>query len=389
MSYGITATGFNAKRLDAILAEKNAAVQSVFGSGVDLSPQSPDGQINGVLAEADLLLWQLLEEVYNAFNPNAAVGAGLDNLVALNGVTRLPASYSVVTLTASGVDGTVIPAGAQVQSAAGDVFEVYVGGTIASGTVTLLARAVDPGAVAASAGSITSIVTPEFGWTSVTNASDATPGRARETDAELRARRNASVAFASESMVDSIYSAVANVDGVERVVIVENDTDSALGSGQTPHSVRVIVAGGDDDDVAEAIFAKKPAGIEAYGDDPISVLDSRGIAHTIGITRPTDVPIYVRIALTTFSDYPANGADLIKQAIVDYAEGLLVSGQEINLGDDVIYTRLFTPINTVQGHQVDALWISVTDPPTGADVVNLPIAADEVAQFLVANIEVV
>jgi len=388
MAYGVTDEGFEAKRLDAILEDKDAAVQSVLGTSINLTPQSPDGQINGLLADMEADLWNLLEEVYNAFNPNAASGASLDNLVAVNGITRQEATQSLVTLTASGTNGTVLPTGAQVQSDDGDVFEVYLGATITAGTATLLARAVEYGPIAAAAGSVTSIVSPIFGWDSVTNASDATPGVERESDAELRTRRNNSVSFPGQSMIDSIYSGVADVDGVERVVVVENDSDATLGSGQTPHSIRCIIAGGVDADVAQAIFEEKAAGIEAYGDTIVPVLDSQGYPHDIGITRPTDVPIYIDIALTTFADYPADGDDRIKQAIVDYAAGALIAGEEFNLGDDIIYTRLYTPINSVPGHQIDHLWVSKVNPPTIADQSNIVIADDEVGEFLTSYITV-
>jgi hypothetical protein len=77
---------------------------------------------------------------------------------------------------------------------------------------------------------------------------------------------------------------------------------------------------------------------------------------------------------------------LIKDAIVDYAEGRLIEGRGFSLADDVIYTRLYTPINSVQGHEIDSLKIGTTPNPTGE--VNIPIGADQLSRFLVSNITV-
>ena len=63
--YGITETGFKRKRLDQILDELNGAVKAVFGDNFNVSPESPDGQINGVIAEVFANLWEGFEESYH------------------------------------------------------------------------------------------------------------------------------------------------------------------------------------------------------------------------------------------------------------------------------------------------------------------------------------
>ena len=99
------------------------------------------------------------------------------------------------------------------------------------------------------------------------------------------------------------------------------------------------------------------------------------------------IKIYVKVTLTKFSDYPGNGDDLIKQAIVDYAEGRLVADRGFSVGDDVIYSELFTPINSVVGQQVDSLFIGISPSPAG--VSSLPIDFDEVSSWDTSNIEVI
>ena len=119
MAFGLSDTGFSIKRLDDILADKNTAVTDVFGPDINLTPQSPDGQINGTLSESDADLWELALAVYNAFNPSAATGNALSALVQLNGINRAGATPSTVSLDLTGINTTVIPAGSLVSTDSG------------------------------------------------------------------------------------------------------------------------------------------------------------------------------------------------------------------------------------------------------------------------------
>lgn len=379
---GITATGFERKRTDEIKADIDTAVEGVFGPNIDLSLQSPDGQINQAFAESLGNLWEIAEASYNAFNIDAAVGVVLDNLVKLGNITRLAASPSIVTLTCFGTDTTVIPTGSLVESTSGDQFETVADATIGSttpGEVDVSAQSVETGVIVAAAGTITTIVTAVTGWTSVTNAADAAEGREEETDAELRLRYKSSTAIASENQPDSIIGAVRQVDGVTSAQFFENFSKVTVG-GVPASAFEVIVLGGTDEDIAQVIFEKKSAGIQPYGTTIVAVEDSDGNSYDIGLTRPSDVTIYIEVNLTTDTDYPANGDDLIKQALLDYFSDNLTPG------DDVINSRLYTPVNTVAGHTIDSLLAdTITPPVSSADII---IDVDEIADLQLANIVV-
>jgi uncharacterized phage protein gp47/JayE len=155
---------------------------------------------------------------------------------------------------------------------------------------------------------------------------------------------------------EAIYAAILKIDGVEQVIIYENETDTTNGIGVPAHSFYPIVLGGSTIDIAQAIWDNKPAGILSYGTVTESVVDSQGVSHDVSFDRPTDLPIYIEVDVTTDADYPVNGDDQIKQAIKDYIDGL-------RIGDDVIYSRLYTPINTVAGHYVTSLKVDDVNPP--------------------------
>lgn len=386
--FGISNEGFKRKRLDQLLEELNDEVKSIFGDNFNVSPESPDGQINGVVSESNANLWELAEDSYNAFNPSAATGVTLSNLVQLNGITRLPATSSRVQLSITGTAGTAIPAGSLVSTSdTGDQFSTEQAITLdGAGNGSVFASAVNTGPITALAGTVTEIDTPITGWSTVTNAADAQVGTNEETDVELRSRRERSVARDAQAIIDAIFAAVANVPGVTQTVVLENDTDVVDSNGLPPHSFQVITVGGVDEDIGDAIWLKKPAGILSFGNTTVQIIDSQGIPHNISFSRPTEVDIYVEVTLNTFAEYPANGDDLIKQAIVDYANGILVPGRGFSLADDVVYTRLYTPINSVQGHEITDLRIGTSPSPTGT--ANIPIGATEISNFLTVNIVV-
>ena len=388
-SYGVSQTGFERKRLDLLLEELNSEVRAIFGENFNISPESPDGQINGVISESNANLWELAEEAYNAFNPSASTGTTLSNLVQLNGITRLPATSSTVQVTLTGTAGAVIPVNSLISTNdTNDQFSTDTAITLdGAGNGSVFATAIETGKIQALAGTLTVIETPITGWTTSTNSSDAMVGSDEETDVELRSRRERSVARDAQSIIDAIFASVANLEGVAQAVVLENDTNSTNGDGLPAHSFQVIAVGGDNTEIANSIWLNKPAGISSFGSTTVSILDSQGISHDISFSRPTTVTIYVVVTLTTYSDYPANGDEYIKQAIVDYANGRLVQNRGFSLGDDVIYSRLYTPINSIQGHEITDLRIGFAVSPVGTS--NLTINPADVSNFLIDNITVI
>jgi uncharacterized phage protein gp47/JayE len=255
------------------------------------------------------------------------------------------------------------------------------------GSAVVEARGLEFGEISCPAASIDTIDSPVVGWATVTNLAEGLIGTEEETDVELRARRERSTSTGAQAILDAMFAAINNIPGVTNLTILENDSNIVDVNGLPPHSFEVIVVGGDDQAIADTIWAKKSTGSTPAGTSDIDIVDSQGITHTMRLTRPAQIDIYVKVTITTFADYPADGDDLIKQAIVDYANGDLIAGRGFSVGDDVIYTRLYTPINSVPGHEIDELLIDTVFPPTLQD--NIAIGIEEVSHFTIANIEVV
>ncbi|QJD54328.1 tail protein [Aminobacter phage Erebus] len=88
MTYGVTATGFQRKPLPIILAEIEAQLVTEFGPEVVQTPQSPLGQVNGLMTDIITELWEFLEDVYQSYDPDQAEGNRLDILAKLRLLQR-------------------------------------------------------------------------------------------------------------------------------------------------------------------------------------------------------------------------------------------------------------------------------------------------------------
>ncbi|WYV99362.1 baseplate protein [Pseudomonas phage vB_PpuM-NoPa] len=232
------------------------------------------------------------------------------------------------------------------------------------------------------ANTIDSISVPIAGWVSVWNPTAATTGRYTETDAELRERFRNSKFVQSANIIEALIDALINVAGVSDVIIYENDTDTVNAEGVPMKSFMPIVLGGLPSDIANAIWKNKPTGIGSYGNTTVQIVDSQGLSHPISFMRPTAVPVYIKMAVVSdgTGTLPGDAVALIRQNILDYFEA------NNKIGDDVIYSRLYTPINQVPGHMVQSLTIGTSANPTG--MANIPVAFNQVASITVSQIQI-
>ena len=391
--FGITDTGFVRKTITDIKDEKDAQLRVVLGPTVNLAPQTPQGQLSQNSTLSDNELWEIAEGAYNATDPDRATGVALSNLVKLNRITRQEALATSVMLNCTGTANVTVQAGQRVSNGAGRTVLTREAFTFnQSGMGNVLADLVTEqgelltGPIPIDAATMTSIETPVSGWDTVTNTLAGTLGRNREEDGPLRIRRARSTAASSQNLLESMIGALGDITGVTSLTVLENDSDTTDSDGVPAHSFEVIITGGSDGDIVNTIWANKPFGIGSFGSSSAIVNDSQGLPHTIRFTRPTLVPIFVDITLNKRTGYPADGDDTIKQAIVDYANGVSVAGRGFPPGSNVIYSELYTPINTVPNHDITALTIGISANPTGE--VNIPITIRQASQFLVANINI-
>jgi uncharacterized phage protein gp47/JayE len=255
----------------------------------------------------------------------------------MNGLARLPFTYSTATLTCVGTAGVpLVNCFAQDQN--GNLWAIPSPTYITGGSVNVVATCTTPGAVAAEPGQISIISTPTAGWTSVTNANAATAGEPVESDSSLRARQSVSVALPALTPIASTVAAVLAVDGVVRIApgyptpggpgsSIENptgDVDSPWGN--PAHSISIVADGGEDLAVATAIYLKKTIGCLTNGTTSAVVVDQNtGFQETISFFRPTDLPIFVLASIHGYSSTPTTSTvAAVQAAIVDYLNSLQI-----------------------------------------------------------------
>lgn len=365
----VTPQGFIRTRLADRLQQLKDRVVGIFGSDINLDADSMDGQTLGIFAEAVGEIDQLAEDTYQSFDPNQVTGLRQAALGKLNGLQKQAATHTTVEVLLGGSQGTLIPAGSVVKSSVdGTRFATGSDATIpAAGTIAVTVTAVDAGAITADPDTVVGIDTPIFGWQSVTNPAAAIPGRDAETDEAFRIRRAQSTSNTGQAVLDAMYGALANLIGVVQCRVFENDKDVIdPDTGLPPHSIEAVVRGGDDQEIAQTLWAKKGVGPTLIGNTTATITDSQGMARTMTFQRPAQVPIYIVVNVTRDPGYPVDGASRIKAALAAYGSA------NLGIGDRVIQSRLYGPVNTVPSQEVTGLFIGTAPGPTGTATIVVP-----------------
>ena len=376
--WGLTDAGFRRPTYAELLDALEYKARELFGSKANLTVRSPLGIFLRIFAWMLNLLFSTLEDVYNSRFIDTAVGSSLYNLGRALGLRLLGAQKAMGYLTFAGEDGVDVPEGFLAETTAGVQYVTLRSGTIQNGTVTLPASAVSPGPDGNTAeGTVKNITNPKLGIEAVTNVKPFDGGRNTETDAEFRERYYKSVDFAGGVNIDAIIAEI--YESVEAVVAVtgeENDTDVASASGLPPHSIEIVAYGGLNEDIAAAIFKRRAAGIQTFGNVTVPVIGNNGQTFDIKFSRPTPVNVWVKVTgLVTDQHFPLNGIEQIKKSLVAFIGGNTRGG--LNIGQDVICIALPTEVLKIPGVVDFDLQISSDGQTFGWD--NITIAARQKA----------
>lgn len=416
--YGVTATGFIVKPLDTIQAEIEADLRAAFGADVNLDAREPLGQLAGIFAERFSEAWDLAEAVYRSSDPDGASGDALDAVAALTGTMRLAATRSSAPAVLAGTAATVIPGATSMVSApstgarfalraavtlsavsawaptttyavgtrranGGEVYQVASittgisassGGPAGTGTAIVdggvtwrwvgtgaaagdgIFDAVETGPKQALAGALSQIETPVSGWTTVVNVTDATLGTDLETDAALRVRREQGLRAVGSAALDAIRADVLAVSGVTACTVFENASSSTDGSGVPAKAIEVLVSGGVDQAIRDAIWGSKAAGIETHGSTSGTTLDSQGVAHTVEFSRPSELLVYLDLTIVVdAATLPVDGDTQIAAAL---------AAKQFAAGESVVSWQLKKLISVSGVTDVTLLKIGLSAWPT-------------------------
>ena len=398
----IAATGLQINTYPDILAWYISQFQAIYPQVVYIGTDTAIYQEISITALMDYDSELGLQYVYNNQSPLTASGTGQDSLYKLNGIARLPATFSTAPELISGVPGTVITNGL-ITDTSGNIWALPTSVTIPSGGFVIVpVTCQTPGAVQAATGTI---LTPSggttAGWTGATNPSPAAPGLPIEADSQFRARQSISVAAPSLTRLASTIAAIRAVPSVTRYATgtitapsgpgssIENPTGAIDSWGNPPHSISMVVEGGLPLAVATAIYQKRGLGVytnpgSSSGSLSISVTDpNTGTMMYIGFQTPTYVPIYVTMVVQAQSGYSSAVLTSIQTAIVNYLN-------ELQIGETVNYSAISAVAQSVMPNilkpefSITSYFTGTTSSPSGTS--NISLLYYQVAQGVTANI---
>jgi uncharacterized phage protein gp47/JayE len=231
--------------------------------------------------------------------------------------------------------------------------------------------AVETGRKLLPAGTLVDIVTPVAGWAGLVNRTDGAAGAERETDAELRLRRAQSIGIAALGTLEAITATLRQQTGVTAVTVRDNTGTVTDSDGIPPQHIWAIVQGGNPQDIARTLFKIRAGGIGLKGDEVVPYFsDVTGVTYDIRYDRPVSKDVFISIDITIDSAiFPNDGTDAIRQALVG-------KFADIQSGDTLFFSRLYTAINSVQGHYVTDLRLDTNNPPLLSGV-NIEAALNE------------
>jgi len=325
----LTATGLEVKSLPTIVTEITEGMQEIYGTDINVDPNSPDGQLINIFAQAGADIREVIVEVNAGFDPDQAVGVVLDQRCAINNIRRAGGTYTIqdieivtsATVTLTGLDGefnNINGTGYTVQDNAGNQFILIDTTVLTAGTNTLPFRSKVIGEVVPIVDTITNQVTVVLGVTSVNNPSAPTViGQNQETDAQLRLRRQQSTAINSAGYLNGLLATILNLDGVSEAAVFENVTNVEDDDGIPAHGIWLIVEGGANTDIANVLYGKKSAGCDMKGDVVVIITTPSGAFFNAKFDRPSAEDLYIEFAIQPTTAEISFDLVGIKQWIVD------------------------------------------------------------------------
>lgn len=330
---------------------------------LNTEPDGPLGQLNGIFASHLREAWEVLAIAFDGSNPDAAEGALLENVSAITGTLRAPATRSVF----SGTRKLTVNLDANKTVPVGTVFAVLdaedirfatteeVSSTIA-GDYLVSAEAEELGPVIANAGTLTVIATPVVGLNTVTNDFDATIGQPEDSDLVLRLRRERELRATGAGTIDSIRADLLSItiDGNKVVLdaLVVQNVNDYFDNDLPPHSIACLVYDGvaqdaPNDTIAQVIWDSAPAGIQVTGllsglakeRTPEGLLGTK--THTVKFSRP--VIKEVKFTFTLTIDPATYAGDTKAKEAVDAKFQIKVRPGKIIYAKDYVSALLGVP----------------------------------------------
>lgn len=377
----ITDKGFVRPSYDEILQAQINRAKVLLGDDIDTSEESVLGKFIRINVFDLNICYETLEDLYYSSFPNTARGQSLDRLGPFAAVSRNQATQARIEVKIKGTVGESVPSAFLLKSDKTSFYVVNDYTIDSNGEVIAIANCVDDGVVGnISNGERLDIQNPRMGIDSVEFIRIVQNGEELESDKDFRIRFANSLAGAGSSTESAIKGAIYRVPLVDGVSVIDNNSDTA--SSIPPHSFACYVLAPESqyDEIAKAIFDKKPLGIQCIGDIERTVYDAWGKPHTVKFFVTSKAELKISMQIKTNQYFESSGISQIKDNIANFINNLAN-------GSDVYYTSVFGYIHNVTGvvSVVDLKICKIGQTPGNGDIA---IGEQEIARIDVSNISV-
>ena len=342
---GLTNLGYRRRTLEEIISAKIERAKELFGEDINTEENTALGKYIRINAYDQYVVEELAEQIYYSIFPQTATGQSLDRLGWSVGMTRNAATPARYEVKVTGSVGETITYGFMVGTETHLSFYNTADTVIGEdGTCTIVVECIEAGTIGnVKVSDICKIVNPVNYVDEVNGVSFVQTGEDEESDTDFLKRFEIVRDGKGSCNESSIVSALLNIPTVYGAYVVANESVEAV-DGIPAKAIACYVDGGIDyhQEIAEAIFDKKPIGVSTYGDISVPVSYGGLKDYAVKFSHSSEVDIYVKIALITNNNFEANGIDAIKANISRYIDNLYI-------GTSLVITAMYSQIYSVAG----------------------------------------
>lgn len=385
-----TNAGFEAKTLEYYKATIQQVFVDAYGDDFLLDDALPQGVLIQELAELFYNADMDGIEAFSRLNINTASGIYLDLIGSMRGLSRSPGTPQIATVVLTiNSDNFIpfsIPNGQVFTATNGDTFvtnQVYTISSAASQSIFLYYTSMGDSSVAVG-DKMSTVGLNQITDIEVTYLAN---GTSEETDMKYRSRIIKEKPVPVNTL-QYVMNKLLELQTVKTVGVNYNDTASTVDNipKYATEWMAVPKEGVDlalfKNQVGSVIANNKVPGSPTYGNTSVSVQDALGSNRTIYFTTPTRVDL--RIACTVATPEGTGVLDLsnatgIKETIVKYIN-------DLNIGDNVSFSRVMAPLTADPGFDVSSLVISnlpvaTAAQTTGSSLQNVVVDAKQFENF--------
>lgn len=330
--------------LEAIKQRLENGFKAIYGEDLELGSSTPDGQMIGLFSEALSEVNQVLNFIVQMLDPYLATGEWLDQRVAYAGLLRKSAQFSTANgVTFHGASGTIIKKGAVLKDKSGNLWATDYDITLGiDGSRAVSITSLETGAFALNDQDELEMQEIILGVDRVVATQKSVLGADEESDGDLLLRFMQSHSINNNDERQGLEAHLLTLKGVKQCKVLENYTNQTDANGVEPHSLNVIILGGDDSAIGEAILKKKIGGCGVQGQTKVEV-NFLGQKREVKFDRPTQINPKIVLRLKRTEGATDINTGKIKDLLSEYI---------FSIGEDIYISRLYSIINEVKGFEV-------------------------------------